>query len=194
MKTLEIQMTRLLSAFNFQQWIIESDFPGHEKLEYLFDGLEDNRDGFTTATNNGIQHYYKNEDIASVADLVRIRTNQLLVEQQSPIVAGELDKAWTITYNPGGWQALHSHAYRYNVISTVMYFDTNENENTSDGAFYAVFSEPDGEQIVKVCPYWAGKFLVMEGAIQHGAYPTTSTRRCLIIDFKQETHDNTNTK
>lgn len=189
-------MTRLLSAFNFQQWIIESDFPGHEKLEYLFDGLEDNRaPNQTTATNNGIQHYYyDNEEIKNVADMVRTRTNELLAEQESPVHAGELDKAWTITYNPGGWQALHNHAHRYNIVSTVLYFDTNENENTSDGAFYSVFSEPDGEQIVQVCPYWAGKFLVLEGSVHHGAYPTTSTRRCLIIDFKQEIHDNTNTK
>ena len=182
-------MTRLLSAFNFQQWIIESDFPNYEQFEYLFDGLEDNRDGFNTATNNGIQHYYKNDEIKDVAEKVRERVNELLIEQQSPVSAGELDKAWTITYNPGGWQALHSHAYRYNIISSVLYFDTNENEDTSDGAFYSIFSEPDGEQMVQVCPYWAGKFLVMEGAVYHGAYPTTSTRRCLIIDFKQEVND-----
>jgi hypothetical protein len=124
-----------------------------------------------------------------VADKVKERVNELLAEQQSPVSAGELDKAWTITYNPGGWQALHSHAYRYNIISSVLYFDTNENEDTSDGAFYSIFSEPDGEQMVQVCPYWAGKFLVMEGAVYHGAYPTTSTRRCLIIDFKQEVND-----
>lgn len=182
-------MTRLLSAFNFQQWIIESDFPNYEQFEYLFDGLEDNRDGFNTATNNGIQHYYKNDEIKDVADKVKERVNELLAEQQSPVSAGELDKAWTITYNPGGWQALHSHAYRYNIISSVLYFDTNEKEDTSDGAFYSIFSEPDGEQMVQVCPYWAGKFLVMEGAVYHGAYPTTSTRRCLIIDFKQEVND-----
>jgi|TARA_B110000305_G_scaffold185699_1_gene206715 hypothetical protein len=188
-------MTRLLSAFNFQQWAIESDFPGYEKLEYLFDGLEDNRDSDqTTATNNGIQHYYNNEEIKDVADIVRTRTNELLAEQQSPVSAGELDHAWTITYNPGGWQALHSHSYRYNIISTILYFDTNESENTSNGALYSIFSEPDGDQLVQVYPYWAGKFVVMEGAIFHGAYPTTSTRRCLIIDFKQEIHDNTNTE
>ena len=189
MKIMGNQMTRLLSAFNFQQWIIESDFPNYEQFEYLFDGLQDNRDGFNTATNNGIQHYYKNDEIESVANKVRDRVNELLKDQQSPVSAGELDKAWTITYNPGGWQALHSHAYRYNIISSVLYFDTNENEDTSDGAFYGVFSEPDGEQIVQVCPYWAGKFLVMEGAVYHGAYPTTSTRRCLIIDYKQEVND-----
>lgn len=188
-------MTRLLSAFNYQQWVIESDFPGHEKLEYLFDGLEDNRaPDQTTATNNGIQHYYNNEEIKDVADMVRTRTNELLAEQQSPVSAGELDHAWTITYNPGGWQALHSHSYRYNIISTVLYFDTNESENTSNGALYSIFSEPDGDQLVHVYPYWAGKFVVMEGAIFHGAYPTTSTRRCLIIDFKQSINDNTDTK
>jgi len=195
MKISEIQMTRLLSAFNFQQWVIESDFPNHEKLEYLFDGLEDNRaTDQTTATNNGIQHYYNNDEIKDVAEQIRKRTNELLAEQQSPVSAGDIDHAWTITYNPGGWQALHSHSYRYNIISTILYFDTNESENTSNGALYSIFSEPDGDQLVHVYPYWAGKFVVMEGAIFHGAYPTTSTRRCLIVDFKQVINDNTDTK
>ena len=182
-------MTRLHSAWNFQQWIIESDFPDYQQFEYLFDGLEDNRDGRTTATNNGIQHYYTNEELKPIADIVKERTNQLLIEQESPVRAGEIDHGWAITYGPGGWQALHNHAYRYSIITTCLYFDTNENENTSDGAFYSVFSEPDGDNLCAVFPYYAGKFLVAEGAVMHGAYPTSKTRRTLVIDFKQEINE-----
>lgn len=182
-------MTRLHSAFNFQQWVIESDFPNHQQFEYLFDGLEDNRGDKNTATNKGIQHYYTVDEIGSVANIVRERVNAILQEQEAPVRAGDVDSAWTITYGPGGWQALHNHAYRYHIISTVLYFDTNENDDTSDGAFYSIFSEPDGDQLVQVYPYWAGKFILAEGAVFHGAYPTSTTRRTLVIDFKQEINE-----
>lgn len=187
-------MTKLHSAFNFQQWIIESDFQEYKDFEYLFDGLEDNRaPNQTTATNLGIQHYYTNDEIAPVANVLRKRANEILKEQNAPVHCGDIDHGWAITYGPGGWQALHSHSYRYNIISTILYFDTNESENTSNGALYSILSEPDGDQLVSVFPYWAGKFILMEGAVFHGAYPTTTTRRALIIDFKQEINDEPNT-
>ena len=184
-------MTQLHSSFNYQQWVIESDFPNHQQFEYLFDGLKDNRDDMNTHTNKGIQHFYKVDEIESVANIVRQRVNEILQEQKAPIKAGDIDSAWTITYGPGGWQALHNHAYKNHVISSVLYFDTNENDNANDGAFYNIFSEPNGGQFVQVYQYWPGKFILAEGAVFHGAYPTSTTRRTLVIDFKQETHNDT---
>ena len=179
-------MTQLHSSFNFQQWVIESDFPDYQQFEYLFDGLEDNRDDMNTHTNNGIQHYYEVDEIDSITNTVRQRANEILQEQNAPMRVGNADSAWTITYGPGGWQALHNHAYRHHIITTVLYFDTNESNNMHDGAFYSMFSEPNGDQFCQVFPYWAGKFILAEGAMFHGAYPTTTTRRTLVIDFIPE--------
>ena len=64
-------------------------------------------------------------------------------------------------YDKGGWQAYPCIQIYSIIISTVLYFDTNETDDTSDGAFHSRGggrrNEPIG-YIVQVYPYWAGKY------------------------------------
>lgn len=188
-------MTRLISRWNYQNWIIESHYDDYEDLRKYFPDKSDNRKE-VTATNGGFQYYFSSEEVEQASEMVKLRANELLTEFKSPVRCGELSRSWSIQYDKGGWQALHNHAEKYKIISCVLHFDTNEvDHNTSDGAFYAVLPEVDGTNHLHVFPYWAGKLIVLEGNVYHGAYPTTTERDIMVFDYRMEIlNDNTDTE
>ena len=188
-----MRMTRLISRWNYQQWIIESYYDDFEDLRKYFPNKSDNRKE-VTATNNGYQYYFDAEQIEEASNTIKDRANELLTEFKSPIRCGDLSRSWSIQYDVNGWQAMHNHALPYKIISCVLHFDTRESENTSDGAFYAVLPEVDGTNHLHVFPYWAGKFLVLEGNIYHGAYPTTKERDIMVFDYHMEILNDPNTE
>ena len=178
-------MTRLLTRWNYQSWIIESHYDDFESLRKYFPKKSDNRKE-VTATNGGYQFYFEQDQISEASNKIRDRANELLTEFDSPIRCGDLSRSWSIQYDKGGWQAMHNHAMPYKIVSCVLHFDTNNSDDTSAGAFYAVMPEVDGTNHLHVFPYWAGKLLVLEGNIYHGAYPTAEERDIMVFDYHME--------
>lgn len=186
-------MSRIVSSFNGTKWLAELSYKNYKDFLYLFDNHTDNRT-YDTATNNGSQYTYNNSEIESVANILRDYVNHNLLSLGASIEATDLVISWTIKYNKNGWQAIHNHASPGEIISCILYFDTNETDNHSDGAFYAVMPELDGEQFVHVCPYWAGKMILLDGSVWHGSYPTQAERRILVIEYEQKKLNNTQRK
>ena len=186
-------MSRVINSAYEYKWLIETVYPDFEGLLPLFDNHTDNRKK-DTATNNGTQFYYSNDETIYFAQDIKNYINYVFLNLGSPITAGNLVNCWSIKYNKHGWQALHNHARPGEIISCILYFDTNETDNHSDGAFYAVMPEADGEQFVHVCPYWAGKMVLIDGSVWHGSYPTQAERRILAIEYEQKKLNSTQRK
>jgi len=186
-------MSRVINSAYEYKWLIETVYPDFEGLLPLFDNHKDNRT-YDTATNGGTQYTYKTSEIEKVADILRDHVNYSFRYLNHPVEATDFIIGWSIKYQKHGWQAMHNHSRPGEVVSCVLYFDTNETENNSDGAFYAVMPDTDGEQFVHVCPYWAGKMILLDGSVWHGSYPTQAERRILVLEFEQKNLNNTQRK
>jgi len=172
---------RLTTRWHHHLWILETHMEDLADFDERIRGLSDNRPS-PTATNGGTQHYFGPE-IGDLADRVRSRAQWALDEFGGNALLGDLDRSWTVTYEPGGWQALHNHARGGTICTVTLNLDTNPSEDTSRGALHAVLPDTDGSTHLVTMPYWRGKLTLMEGSIYHGAYPTEAARRILVFDY-----------
>jgi hypothetical protein len=103
-----------------------------------------------------------------------------------PIEHIEPDQSWYITYNPYGYQGIHNHTNKTNLISTVMYFDNKEEEDmfTQDGCLVTMLAHPNTQIEFHEFPPSPGKTIIMNGNVNHATYPYKHKRRCLVINFK----------
>lgn len=103
-----------------------------------------------------------------------------IIKHITPVIS------WWMDYEPGGWQAMHTH--NANCITQIIYMDDpliDENTDAKDycyGAMYAFLT--DDTPLYLPLVGFKGRCVLMTGSIYHGVYPVKTTpRRSIIIDY-----------
>jgi len=193
------------------QWIIDSEYPNYKNLyKFLLPSNEQEYSSETSAhfakqyplwrDPNLSDEYYShkkfNNDNSSIPwqqelDNITKWTQAKLIEhhiikQITPVIS------WWMDYEPGGWQAMHTHSV--NCITQVIYMDEpNINESTAakdytPGSMYALMT--DGKPVYIPFVGFPGRSILMTGDVFHGVYPVKTTpRRSIIIDYIYNKND-----
>jgi hypothetical protein len=103
-----------------------------------------------------------------------------VMKQITPVIS------WWVDYEPGGWQAVHTH--NSNSITQIIYMDDPLMTNDTDakdychGAMYSLLT--DEKTIYLPLVGFKGRCVLMTGNVHHGVYPVKTTpRRAIIIDY-----------
>lgn len=177
---------RMHTSHNHSKWIIETELPDWEETVKYWNEPTEEVDVVNTASNVASQIYFKEDEGVELADHLRSFVNFLLEDMQAPVRAGNTKVAWTIEYQPQGWQAAHNHSGPFEVISVVLCLEGEE----ESGTFFAMLPEPDGTQNVVTIEQTPGTMIICEGDVWHGAYPCTTGKKVYVFDFWQEIINN----
>lgn len=179
-----------------QHWVVSAVYPNFKDMEHLFDfSNADISNG--SCTVNGIQKpldydEWSRERQDYTSWLLSIfKDVNLPITQINDKVEGQLYKAWTINYFPGGWQAGHFHSTdrvaqsNRRFASSVMFFDyiRPTKDNMFNGCLYTIMQDQSGYTYDHKFHPEPGRVVVMDDRVWHGAYPTEDNRRSLVWDF-----------
>lgn len=138
-----------------------------------------------TCTYKGIQKNITDLIDSKSIEAIRNHINSTLGTNPTITVqAGNMVRAWHIEYEPGGWQAVHSHGG--DMINIVINFDTVPKNNSLEGyTFSFVPKHSIGKLLYNFTRSVRGETIIFEGDIMHGAYPSPIRRRVLVLDFEK---------
>jgi len=176
-------MTKIHHSLYYQKWVVETELPNYKDYSTLFDkkGLDESKE---TCTHNGVQINFTKDELNLLSKDIQAIGNKAVEKEDAPIRLGDLLGGWMVRYGSNGWQELHDHGDPFDVITCVLNF--SKSNYPKNGSTIVVLPEPDGNLIMKDFLPYPGKLLIMEGSVVHGAYPTTTPRDILVVDFKQE--------
>tara|TARA_B110000495_G_scaffold170480_1_gene158281 strand:- start:2773 stop:3336 length:564 start_codon:yes stop_codon:yes gene_type:complete len=158
------------------QFIIETDYPLWEDYKDIFTTRFAQRSPYPDRTQYTI-------NIEEVSDNLT-RWAQDKVKTYTPITNLKVDQTWAIEYGDGGYQSVHNHTQKPQLLSMVMYFDSPRDKvQPTDGALFTLLPHPDGTQIVSQFHSYPGKTIIMDGRVYHGIYPGKQPRRCFVVNF-----------
>ena len=160
--------------------IFETHLDDFEKYRDLL--LEDRPDQSSdTATHGGYQKFLHVQEGVRYTMVVQNIMNKLFEENDISLKVTKCINKWIVNYQPGGWQALHAHARQgESVFSTVLYFDES-GDDPFDGAFVVV----KDNQLFAYKPT-PGKLMIVDGKLLHCAYPTSTKRSVIVVDYEVE--------
>ena len=188
-----------------KQWIIDTEYSDYQSLNKFL--IPDPKQEYSYGTsayfarqyplwcdNELAEKYYPHkrfEDFTSLkswnAELEKITAwaQKKLIEHGvmkhiTPVIS------WWMDYDPGGWQAMHTH--NPNCITQIIYMDDPLIDESTDakeychGAMYAFLT--DDKQMYLPLVGFKGRCVLMTGNIYHGVYPVKTTpRRTIIVDY-----------
>ncbi len=158
------------------QFIIETEYPLWESYKDVFTTRFTQRSPYPDRTQFTIDA----KEISSTL----IKWLEEKVKKYMPITNLRVDQSWAIEYGHGGYQSIHNHTQKPQLLSMVMYFDNPRDKiQPTDGALVTLMPHPDGSQVVSHFHYYPGKTIIMDGRVYHGTYPGNQPRRCFVVNF-----------
>lgn len=163
------------------QFLIETEYHNYEIMHRIM------IDSFTETVTypDRIQH---DIDLNSISSEYISWVLDKVQNLNIPIESIKPDQSWYIEYKPYGYQGIHNHTGKENLISTVMYFDHKEQDEMfkQDGCLYTMMAHPNTQIEFHEFPPAPGKTIIMNGNVNHGTYPYKHKRRCLVINFEAQ--------
>ena len=161
------------------QFIIETEYPEWENLLHVMLRSFTETTEYPDRTQNSI-------DLKNIPLGYEKWVLEKVQGQNIPIESISADLSWFITYNPYGYQGIHNHTNKENLISTVMYFDNKKEDEmfTQDGCLVTMMAHPNTQIEFHEFPPSPGKTIIMNGNVNHATYPYKHDRRCLVINYK----------
>ena len=161
------------------QFIIETEYDEYESMHITMRKS-------STETVDYPDRVQDNLDLNSISLAYTDWVLKKIQDQKIPVSSIEPDQAWYINYKPYGYQGIHNHTNKENLISTVMYFDHKQEADmfTQDGCLVTMMAHPNTQIEFHEFPPSPGKTIIMNGNVSHATYPYKHDRRCLVINFK----------
>lgn len=185
-------------------WLIETKQNSAALIKAFskyFDYYKQNKD--LLSASGDMQKYFDKDEALEVEEYLTKLISKKFIEHDIPLKLNgnqsylEKDKhrsvmlgsRWMIKYQEGGWQSLHQHQKYENdnqvLISCVMYFNA-AGPKLKDGCFVSIFPEKDGTIKWEEISPTPGTIVIMSGNVVHGAYPTSTDRNIIVMDFIAE--------
>lgn len=178
-----------------EMWMLVTQCPFIEKLEHLFDIKDETM--MSTYTQGGEQFNLDGSKFIPEQQLIIQWLTDKFAELRLPFKINCINQAWCVSYNKGGFQAMHRH--NYDVLnptggdfSCVINFDDVPllDDCEVNGCLYTMMPTPSGYQYYEEHPSKRGQATIMHADVWHGVYPTQHPRRCLVLDMNYTYDEN----
>ena len=177
-------------------WVLETQYDKYKDFEFVF-GLDKSTEYVNNWHHYGIQYEVFIQDVEPrMTEAVK----EMLSETNFGIKLGPWLVGWATEYGIGGFKRGHHHiprpgdGPRKKTFSMCMYFDESDElpscqklwpdeERHAPGYLYTLMPKEDGTQKYTAFGPKPGRVVMMDNKVWHGAYPTKTPRRVLVVDF-----------